>query len=97
MKSVAYAQRTASLLRPWAPQLQRRQMMGMAAPRVYLPAVVVDPAQRMLEAAAAMSGDAAPPCRLEAVDVSRLRNVDASCTVHDSQSPSQCASLQHVY
>ena len=57
---------------PGRPLLQRRQMMGMAAPKVYLPSVVVEPAQRMLEAAAAMSGDTAPPCRLEALDVSCL-------------------------
>ena len=55
---------------PGRPLLQHRQMMGMAAPKVYLPSVVVEPAQRMLEAAAAMSGDTAPPCRLEALDVS---------------------------
>ena len=51
--------------------------MGMAAPRVYLPTVIMDPAQRMLETAAAMSGDAAPPCRLEAVDVRRLGRSEA--------------------
>lgn len=46
-----------------------RQMLGMAAPQVFVPPALADAARGLLEAAAAAAGGPEPPCRLEALDI----------------------------
>ena len=55
-----------------------RQMLGMAAPHVWLPGALLQPAQALLTAASACSGCEEAPCRLAALDVSASNERDAT-------------------